>query len=145
LIGTTYGLPVLVSERFLDVLREHGFTGWTTFPVRVFLHDGSELKGYSGFAVTGRAGPIDDSLSEEVILPPLVPSGRARPGLRGACFAPESWDGSDFFACGDSSAITVTETVRQALEAARLSNVAFKRLSEIERIWRADGSIIEGE
>lgn len=106
----------------------------------MLLDEGSELDGYHGFAVIGRAGPIDDSLSEEVVLPPPAPQGRARRALRGACFPPESWDGSDVFACGESSAITVTEAVKEALEEAQISNVAFKRLSEIERTWRADGS-----
>jgi hypothetical protein len=144
-VGTTYGRPILVSERFLDVLREHRFTGWATFPVRVFLGDGSELDGYHGLAVIGRAGPIDDSLSEEVILPPPAPHGRAHRGLRGACFPAETWDGSDVFACGESSGITVTEAVKQALEEAKITNVAFQRLSEIERIWRADGSLIAAD
>lgn len=144
LIGTSYGRPLLVSERFLDVLREHGFTGWTTFPIRVFLDRGSELEGYHGFAVTGRCGPIDDSLSEEVILPPPAPGGRARAGLRGLCFPPESWDGSDIFTSeAGGAAIFVVERVKQALEEAGVTNVAFERLSEIERIWRADGSLIE--
>jgi hypothetical protein len=144
-VGTTYASLILVSERFLDVLREHRFSGWATFPVRVFLDEGTELDGYHGFAVIGRAGPIDDSLSEEVILPPPAPHGRARRGLRGACFPAESWDGSDVFACGESSAVTVTEAVKQALEEAEITNVAFKRLSEIERIWRADGSLLAAE
>jgi hypothetical protein len=95
--------------------------------------------------VIGRTGPIDDSLSEDVILPPPAPHGRVRRGLRGACFPPESWDGSDVFACGENSAIMVTEPVNRALEDAQITNVAFKRLSEIERIWRADGSLIAPE
>jgi Immunity protein family (Imm11) len=144
-VGTTYGRPILVSERFLDVLREHRFAGWSTFPVRVLVGDGSELDGYHGLAVTGRAGPIDDSLSAEVILPPPTQRGRARRGLRGACFPAASWDGSDVFACGESSAITVTEAVKRALEEAKATNVAFQRLSEIERTWRADGSLIEDD
>lgn len=146
LIGTTYGRPLLVSERFLEVLRGHGFSGWTTFPVRVFLDDGSELEGYEGLAVTGRCGAIDDSLSEEMILPAPVPGGRARPGLRGLCFPPESWDGSDIFTSeAGGAAIFVVERVKEALEHAGVTNVAFERLSEIGRIWRADGSVIEAE
>jgi hypothetical protein len=118
--------------------------GLVDLPSPVLVGDGSELDGYHGFAVTGRAGPIDDSLSAEVILPPPTPHGRTRRGLRGACFPAASWDGSDVFACGESSAITVTEAVKRALEEAKATSVAFQRLSEIERTWRADGSLIAG-
>jgi hypothetical protein len=145
LIGTTYARPVLVSERFLAVLRQHGFTGWATFPVRVVLDEkGSELDGYDGFAVTGRAGPIDDGLSEEILLPPPVPEGRPAPGLRGLCFQPGSWDGSDIFTSEDGASIFVVERVKAALEGAGVTNVEFRRLSEIERTWRADKTVIEG-
>jgi hypothetical protein len=66
-IGTTYATLSLVSERFLDVLREHSFTGWTTFPVRVLLDDESGLpppvpggrsanEAYAAFASLQRPG-----------------------------------------------------------------------------------------
>jgi hypothetical protein len=142
LLGTTIGLT-LISDAFHDVLSDASFSGWTTFPVRVVLDDGSELRGYHGLAITGRCGQIDDSLCEEVVLPPPVPGGRARRGIRGLCFRPESWDGSDLFAPPDSSYLWVGDTVRVAVERAGMTNVRFQRLSEIERIWRADGSLIE--
>ena len=145
LIGTTYAILELISPRFQAVLKEHGFSGWTTFPVRVILGDGSELDGYEGLAVIGRCGAIDDDLSEKVMLPPPVPEGRARPGLRGLCFPPKSWDGSDIFTPEGFAAIYVVERVKEALEEARVTNVAFERLTEIERTWSADGSSIEAE
>jgi hypothetical protein len=104
------------------------------------------LNGYSGIAVTGRCGPIDDRLSEEVTLGPPAPHGRARRGLRGLCFPPDSWDGNDFFTSEAGGAwIFVVQRVKDALEKAQLRNVEFQRLSEIERIWRADGGLIESE
>jgi hypothetical protein len=143
-IGTTYASLLLVSGRFRDVLRGHGFTGWTTFAVRVFIDGGGALDGYSGIAITGRCWSIDDRLSEEVTLPPRVPHGRARRGLRGLCFPPDSWDGSDFFTSDAGGAwIFVVQRVKDTLEKAQLRNVKFQRLSEIERSWRADGSLIE--
>jgi hypothetical protein len=141
-VGTTYATLTLVSKRFLDALREHGFTGWTTFPVRIFLEKGSELEGYHGLAVTGRCGPIDDTLSEEIIVPPSVPGGRAGPGLRGLCFEPSSWDGSDVFTAAGYAGIFVVKAVKRVLEEVGITNVDFERLPEIERIWRADGSVI---
>lgn len=136
LIGTTYATLVLVSDRLLSLLEEHGFTGWATFPARVLLDDGDELKGYHGFAVTGRCGPIDDSLSEEITIPSPVPGGRAGSGLRGLCFPPETWDGSDVFTAEGYTGIFVVERVKEALEQAQITNVDLRRLSEIERRWR---------
>jgi hypothetical protein len=124
LIGTTYASLKLVS------------TGWTTFPVTVLLEDGSELEDYEGLAVTGRCGSIDDSLSEEILLPPPVPGGQAGYGLRGLCFQPESWDGSDVFTAEGYAGIFVVERVKDALEQAHVTNVDLRRLSEIERRWR---------
>jgi uncharacterized protein DUF1629 len=145
LIGTTYTTLTIVSQRFIDVLREHHFMGWTTFPILVRFEDGSDLERYFGLAVTGRCGAIDDSLSEPIILPPPVPSGRARSALRGVCFCPDTWDGSDMFCAQDYAGVFVTERVKETLERAGVTNVAFRRLSEIERIWRADRSVINSD
>jgi hypothetical protein len=142
LVGTTYGSLVIVSNRLLEVLREHHVSGWTTFPISMLAEDGSELTGYQGFAVTGRCGPIDDSLSEEVVLPPPVPGGRSRRGLRGICFAPDSWDGSDVFTPDGTAFSFVVRRVKDVLEEAAVTNVAFHRLSEVDRTWRSDGRLV---
>lgn len=133
LIATTYATLTLASERLLGVLREHGYSGWATFPVEIISGEGEQLHGYEGLAVTGRCGPIDDQLSEEIILPPPVPSGQACPGLRGLCFSPDSWDGSDVFTSEDRASIFVTEPVMRTLQEAKLTNIAFQRLAAIER------------
>lgn len=133
-IGTTLGLNLL-SDRFFEVLTENGFTGWSTYPVRITLKDGSELGGYSGLAVTGRSGPLDDDLGEEVIDAPKSPEGRPVRKLRGACFDPESWDGSDLFTPRGTLIVAMTEEVKDVLVAANLTNIEFKRLSERMRSW----------
>jgi hypothetical protein len=139
-IGTTNASVHLVSAKLQDVLDEHGFTGWTTFPVMVIDDDGAELPGYAGLAVTGRCGPIDDRLSERITLPPHFGGGPERRGLRGIYFRPDSWDGSDLFAPKDSASVYVVERVKDALAAAGVTNVQFERLSEFERTWRANGT-----
>jgi Immunity protein family (Imm11) len=141
-VATTSTSLYLVSPQFRRVLREREFTGWTSFPVGISMNDGTNLDGYEGLAVTGRCGPIDDSLSEEIIIPPPVPEGRARRGLRGLCFQPDSWDGSDVFVAEGYGGCFVTEAVKDALEYAGMTNIDFERLSEIERIWRADSSLV---
>lgn len=143
-LGTTYGVLTLISEKFRSVLQDSGFTGWATFPVAVVV-DGSPLPGYHGLAVTGRCGAIDDDLSERVIVPPPVPGGAAMPHLRGLCWSPESWDGSDLFMAENYSGVFVVERVKQALEAAEITNVAFERLSEVERMWTADGNLLDSD
>jgi uncharacterized protein DUF1629 len=144
LIGTTWAVVDLVSAKFRGVLEEHGFTGWTTFPVRIIVDDDQEaLHGYEGLAVTGRCGALDDSLSERVTLPPPVVGGREAAGLRGLCFPPDSWDGSDVFTHEGRAGVCVVERVKDALEHAGVTNVKFSRLSEIERTWKADGSLLD--
>lgn len=145
LIGTTLVPVRLVSERFLGVLRDHDFRGWTTFPVRVLLECGRELHGYHGLAVTGRCGPIEDQLSQQIVMAPPAPQGRARPGLRGICFAPDSWDGSDVFQADGYAGTFVVERVRDALQSRGLTNIDLRRLSQIERNWRADGTFIRAD
>lgn len=141
-MGTTLAAGRLISERFRTLLVQGGFTGWRTYPVRVELSDGRVLDGYHGLAVTGRAGPIDDSLSESVVIPPPVPEGRASRGLRGICFEPASWDGSDLFMCGDYLGVAVHRSVRDAIVEAQISNVELRCLAQIERKWQADGTVI---
>ena len=63
LSSTTFG-PV--SDRVVDLLRDGGFTGWDTYPIEVFLKDGSRLPGYRGLMVTGGKCDTDISLSEQV-------------------------------------------------------------------------------
>jgi hypothetical protein len=144
-MGTTYAAVNLVSDRLLAILRERGFSGWTTFPIQISLDDGRALQGYAGFAITGRSGPIDDRFSESAIRPPPVRGGHSGRVLRGLCFDPESWDGSDIFMPEGYAGTFVVEAVKDALEEAAVSNVEFRRLSEIERIWRADGTVIESD
>jgi hypothetical protein len=145
LIGTTYAVLQLISPRLIALLEEHGFTGWTTYPAKILLDDGSEVEGYRGLAVTGRCGPIEDDLSERIMLRPPVPTGRSMPGLRGMCFRPDTWDGSDIFTPEGFAAVFVVERVKEALETAGITNITLERVSEIERTWRADGRVIEAE
>jgi len=64
-------IPVMaISSRVVALFREHGFTGWSTYPVRVFGRKGEPIEGYHGFAVTGRVGYRVFELSQFVINPP---------------------------------------------------------------------------
>lgn len=132
LIGTTLAIPKIVSSRLIEILNDNNFTGWSTYPVEISQKDGSRIEDYSGLAVSGRCGPIDDSLSERVVLEPLAPGGAAMDGLKGWLFHPESWDGSDLFMPIDSRAIFMTKRVRDALVAGGMTNVKLDPITELE-------------
>lgn len=129
-IWTTLVYPVFVSQRVIDLFQDQGFTGWTTYPAVVYAKDGSTIPGYQGLAITGRCGPIDESRSERAFH--TTRTGQ-HPILRGLYFDPESWDGSDLFTTSSLSGWRfVTEKVKRALEKARVRNVEFRRLTEVE-------------
>jgi hypothetical protein len=137
--GTTLARN-LVSARFVGVLNAHGFTGWRTFAVTI--EEPEEIPDYFVLGVTGRCGPIDDALSDRIIIPPPVPQGRPSPGLRGLCFAPETWDGSDIFLAENYNGHFVTTAVKDAIEVAGLANVELQCLADVERGWHIGGSLV---
>lgn len=91
---------------------------------------GERFAGYRGLSVTGRSGPIDDSLTERVLLPPFVPGRPPVPHSRGFCPEPGSWDGSALFVPRDTFYTCVTSPVRDALLAAGTVGASFHRMSE---------------
>jgi hypothetical protein len=131
-IATTWIVPFLISPKLMGALE--GFTGWDRHPARIVLPDGKRVDNHVALTVSGRSGPIDDSLSEEVILPRPVPEGNEVPGLRGLLFDPATWDGSDIFTPEATTFVIVTDAVREALEAASPSNLRLERITEIERM-----------
>ncbi len=131
LVGTTMVTPYVVSPSFVRCLSDNGFTGWSSFPVRISGRLGEEMAGYRGLSVTGRSGPIDDGLSERVMADPPIPGGRAMPHLKGMCPEADSWDGSDLFLPEGTVALCVTSRVREALLAAGIVGARFERLYEV--------------
>jgi hypothetical protein len=131
LIGTTYMHP-LVSDRFVSVLRQHNFRGWSTYPVTVYTGNGTKLQGVHGLAITGRCGPVDTSLSSVVELPPVVPTGQGLKVWRGLYFDPQTWDGSDLFVPSNTRHLIVVERVKEALEEAGMTNIEFVPLPQVE-------------
>jgi hypothetical protein len=131
IIGTTFATPLLVSDRVMTLLRDAGFTGWRTYEVDLVGHDGTPIPGYHGLAIHGRCGPIDDSKSVQV--PKQYPGG-VFPVWKGMYFDTASWDGSDLFMSEDRSGWKfVVEDVKRAFQKAKIRNVRFTRLDEVER------------
>jgi hypothetical protein len=76
LMGTSYAVVDLLSDRAIRVLIDRRFTGWTTYEVEIRNRGGDLIPGYQGLAVTGRCGPIDESLSAMEVLPAARPHWR---------------------------------------------------------------------
>lgn len=126
-----FGHNVLYFPKGLDLLRENKFTGWSTYPVEVYGRKGEYLPDYYGFAITSDAGKIDKSRSPIITKPPYVPGGKPPRVYKGVFFDERKWDGSDFFRLF-ASFIIVTRSVRDAFKRAKISNVRFTPLSEME-------------
>lgn len=139
-IGTTWAVLYLVSDRIINLLADRKFTGWTTYPVEI--RDGSDdlVPGYHGLAVTGRCGPIDDTLSPIEVLPPPVPGGKSMPHHLGLRFQPATWDGSDLFTPEGTGFVFLTESVADGLLQLKLdvTNLSVEPLTEVRRLVVSD-------
>ena len=123
----------LVSDRFLEVLETNHFTGWKSYPVRLFEKNGTEVFGYNGFSVTGKAGKIDWEKSEVVQIPGPIDETVTYPYYKGALIDMREWDGSDIFMPSNSWRKFITEPVYKALKKAKMTNIKFEKATEILR------------
>ena len=127
-INTGYGdVPGPVSDRVIDLLRDGGFTGWDTYPVEVFLKDGSRLPGYRGLMVTGGKCDTDISLSEQVDTIGPWPYGQADVRLKELPIVFDSWDGSDMFRLKSYGGVYISRRLRDALKDAKISNLDLRQ------------------
>lgn len=132
-IWTTHATPLIVADSVVQVLRTHGFTGWSLYPVAVSDKQKQPVSAYSGLSVTGRCGNLEHSMSVEV--PRIFPTG-IFPVWKGLFFEPTSWDGSDFFMPTQRFGfVFVVDAVKKAFERAKIRNVNFTPLDQFERSW----------
>jgi hypothetical protein len=132
-IRATLVAPIVISDSVVQLLRSHGFTGWSLYEVQVQGKQGQSIPGYSGLSFPGRCGPID--YSQSVKVPRVRPAG-IFPVHIGLHFDPASWDGSDFFMpAGKNAWKFVVQEVKQALEKAKVRNIAFTPLDQLEVPW----------
>ena len=131
------GMPV-ISERFLNVLRENGFTGYEvseTVPRYGTVTTVGDLieENYYRLTVTGRCGPICDMNGEPFPYCKKCKYKFDSIGLiaTGVSFAPDAYDGSDLFGFDSLSNIPiVSEKVKDALIKSKLTNLKFLPLTE---------------
>lgn len=50
-VWTTSAVPLIVSDRVIEVLTKCRFTGWSTYPVKLIHGSGDEVAGYQGLAI----------------------------------------------------------------------------------------------
>ena len=123
-------MPVCISERAIELLKEYDLSGWSTYPVDVFDQGGNLVTDYQGFAVTGPVCIADYSKSTRVRKPPPTPLGKSYDVFRGLYFDIDEWDGSDMFWVGRVR--VVLDKVKRAFEQNKVSNVVFTPLTERE-------------
>jgi hypothetical protein len=130
-LGTGFSGLYLISDRMRDVLASSGLSGWTSYEIRLTSRTGDEIKGYNGFSILGRCGPIDTSRSQ-IVKKRLVPEGPVSKYFRGLHVGLEHWDGSDFFLPQAYYGTIITEKAAKVLKAAKLTNIELRNLEDIE-------------
>ena len=130
--GTTAGLPLLVSQRFVDTLRSQKITGWSTHSIELHGKHNEVIGGYYGLVVTGRCGPIQDERARPALV--RAPAGHMAKSWFGYYVDESSWDGSEIFVPENTSFTFVVGRVKRLLEAAKLTNITLTPVTEIERI-----------
>jgi hypothetical protein len=129
-IRTTMAIPYIVHDRVVDILGQ--FTGWSTYPVEVYGKLEARVGGYRGLSINGRCGPIDKTKSQPIMK--KFPA-RMSKAWRGLFFDPSTWDGTDLFMPhGNNGWIFVVDEVRRAFERAKVENVTFTALDQIEQL-----------
>ncbi len=126
-LGRSIGWYYL-SPNTQQLLRDHGVTGWTTYPMNLYRKDGALCPGYAGLSVIGRCGPVQEDRSVR------VPDQNRRPGtpdLVGIYFDESTWDGSDLFCpAGTNALLFATAKVKDLFESCKLSGFRFTPLNE---------------
>lgn len=93
-IPTTYAVLFLISKKITELLRENQFSGWQTYPLKIYDRNNDEIENYFGLMVNGKCGPIINEMSEVTII--STPSGKSKRAWRGLYFGLKTYDGSVF-------------------------------------------------
>ena len=108
-------LFLIVSKWLLNEFNDRRFTGFHTFPVRLFDRTDNEIgRDYTGLAITGRSGPLDTARSVTKWF--AEADGTKKPlCMSGFYFDLRRWDGSDLFLLDDHGGLLITRRVLDAL------------------------------
>lgn len=130
-LDTGWASLYLISDRVRASLLESRLSGWKTFSVQIIDKKDIEIKGYSGFSIIGRSGPIDYNKSK-IIEKRLTSSAPLSKFYKGLYFDLETWDGSDFFLTEKNYGPIVTKRATEILWINKFTNIELRNLSEIE-------------
>jgi hypothetical protein len=122
-VWTTLALPLLVSERVVEVLRNGGFVGWDALPVELRGKMNEIIPGYYVVRIRGRCGPVDEN--QCVKIDGIFPGG-VFPVWKGLYFDPSTWDGADVFMIEGTAFKLVVEEMKAALQKAKVKNLLFE-------------------
>lgn len=121
----------LISARTRALFAAHGFTGWKSYPVKLFDKHGERLaQDYFGLTIVGRAGPQDMKRGVKEVF-------RQKDGyvsvlrMEGLFFDPNKWDGSDFFLLDNADYVLVTRKVVNLLEEDRLTGWEVRAIADV--------------
>ena len=115
----------LISEKLKNILEENNFTGWKTFPIKLYDKSGKEITGYYGFSITGKCGPINYEMSE-IIEKRRIPTAPPRKFYKGLNIGLEKWDGTDFFTPPDNFRTIITKRAANVLKKKKVTNLNLK-------------------
>ena len=116
------------SDRFFEMLKRIGATGWSDYPVILRSKQGVECTGYRGLAVHGKTGKIVDSLSAKAVDLPKFPGCPACPALVGYLFEPHSWDGHDICLFENTLRLMITRRVARAIREEKFRGIEMERI-----------------
>ena len=134
IIGCSFPHLNIISKNFYELLKDNRVSGWDSYPVEVLKKGKVLLNDYYGLSIKGKCGPILDEKSNQMLMPPKVPSATSYYAYVGLYFDPNTWDGSDIFCPEGSYHIFVTEKVKNLIEQAGITNVLFGKITEIENL-----------
>lgn len=131
LLDTGWPSLYLISDKMKITLEENKLLGWRIFPIIVYDKQKNEVQGYHGLTNLGRCGPIDFSKSE-LQMKSMVENGPVSKYYKGLYVGLNKWDGTDFFMAKGYFSHIVTKKTMEVIKKAKLTNIKFTKLSNIE-------------
>jgi hypothetical protein len=123
-LWTTLGVPIIVSQNVVSLLKAGGFRGWTTAPLILCGKNGEHIPGYRFLMISGRCGVLQPERSEEVMVE--RPGGHLVTMYKGTYFDETKWDGSHIFMPSNPCGLVfVLDEVRKAMVDAGIKGVMF--------------------
>lgn len=109
-LDTRTGICYLISQRTKDILEREGFSGWKSYPIKLFDKKNHEIEGYHGFSIVGNGGQATKNENDRLT------------------WSISNWDGSDFFRFDHYHHQIVTERVMRVFKHAKITAVQFTPL-----------------